>query len=75
MQKVTLHALPEEDPWTIDEFIERTEQNCRQAAIELNRRSLMVEEAVEEVVELVRKAAEDFRGESSTIFDFDLDGG
>lgn len=72
MQKVTLHALPEDDPWTVEEFVEKTEDNCRQAALELNRRSLMVEEAVEEVLELVRKAAESYKNEESGGMDYDF---
>ncbi|KAJ1525369.1 hypothetical protein ONE63_010185 [Megalurothrips usitatus] len=61
MQKVTLQALPDTDPWSVEEFLENTEDTCRQAAVELHRKSLMVEEAVEEVLELVRKAAREFR--------------
>ncbi|XP_052132221.1 dynein axonemal heavy chain 5, partial [Frankliniella occidentalis] len=61
MQKVTLQALPDCDPWSVEEFLEKTEDTCRQAAVELHRKSLMVEEAVEEVLELVRKAAREFR--------------
>jgi dynein heavy chain len=60
MQKVTLRALPTDEPWTVEEFLERTEDTCHSAAVELNRMSLMVEEAVEEVLDLVKKAAEEF---------------
>ncbi|VVC99767.1 unnamed protein product [Leptidea sinapis] len=52
MQDVSLINLPEETPWTVDEFIENVESNCRNACVELNRKSLMVEEAVEEVLDL-----------------------
>ncbi|XP_049782831.1 dynein axonemal heavy chain 5 [Schistocerca cancellata] len=58
MQKVCLHALPQDEPWSVEEFLQQTEDICRNAAIELNRKSLMVEEAVEEVLELVRRAGE-----------------
>ncbi|BES98150.1 dynein heavy chain [Nesidiocoris tenuis] len=61
IQNVNLHVLPQNKPWTIEEFIERTDENCRHAAVELNRKSLMVEEAVEEILELVRKSAEEFK--------------
>lgn len=74
MQKATLHALPDDEPWTVDEFINCTEENCRIAALELNRRSLMVEEAVEEVLELVRQAAENFKGETGSDVDFGFNG-
>ncbi|KAG8296780.1 hypothetical protein J6590_049807 [Homalodisca vitripennis] len=74
MQTITLHALPTEEPWTVDEFIENTEGACRHAAIELNRKSQMVEEAVEEVLELVRKAAEVFKAtHENDDFDFIVD--
>ncbi|KAG5316099.1 DYH5 protein, partial [Acromyrmex insinuator] len=70
MRKVTLHALPESDqPWTIEEFIEKNEEICRNAAIDLHRKSTMVEEAVEEVLQLVRKATDNFKSNSNQ-FDF-----
>lgn len=56
MQSISLHALPEadEEPWTIEEFVEKNDMICRSAATELHRKSLMVEEAVEEILMLVR---------------------
>lgn len=58
MQNVDLYALPEieQQPWTIEYFCEKTDSMCRSAAEELHRKSLMVEEAVEEILVLVRKA-------------------
>lgn len=72
MRKVTLHALPESDqPWTIEEFIEKNEEICRMAAVDLHRKSTMVEEAVEEVLQLVRKAIDSFKSTTnSNQFDF-----
>lgn len=72
MQKVTLHALPEsEQPWTIEEFVEKNEEICRMAAVDLHRKSTMVEEAVEEVLQLVRKAIDSFQSTAdSHQFDF-----
>lgn len=62
MQEVTLQILPgDEEIWTVEEFLEKSEDSCRQAAIELNRKSQMVEEAVEEVLELVDKASQIFQ--------------
>lgn len=57
MQLIQLHALPEinEEPWTIDTFCNRIDNVCRGAAIELHKKSLMVEEAVEEIMVLVKK--------------------
>ncbi|XP_076639069.1 dynein axonemal heavy chain 1 isoform X1 [Colletes latitarsis] len=72
MQKITLHSLPESDqPWTIEEFVEKTEEICRLAAVDLYRKSMMVEEAVEEVLDLVKNAAENFKSAAnSNQFDF-----
>lgn len=72
MQKVTLHALPESDqPWTIEEFVEKNEEICRITAIDLHRKSMMIEEAVEEVLQLVRKATDIFKSTAnSNQFDF-----
>lgn len=33
MQQVTLQALPTDEPWTVEEFLERTEDTCRNAAV------------------------------------------
>ncbi|RZC39074.1 dynein heavy chain 5, axonemal [Asbolus verrucosus] len=66
MQAVQLHALPEvdEEPWTIDFFCDKMDDICRSAATELHRKSLMVEEAVEEILTLVRKARIDCPSET-----------
>lgn len=61
MQTITLHSLPEDEPWTIEEFIEKIEEACRASAVDLHRKSLMVEEAVEEVLDLVKNAAKSFK--------------
>lgn len=67
MQKVTLHSLPESDqPWMIEEFVEKNEEICRMAAIDLHRKSMMVEEAVEEVLQLVRKATDIFKSTANS---------
>ncbi|PSN54190.1 Dynein heavy chain 5, partial [Blattella germanica] len=75
MQKATLQALPTDEPWTVEEFLENTEDSCRFAAVELHRKSLMVEEAVEEVLELVKKAAQAFKANTGADdFDFLTEG-
>ena len=58
MQTITLHALPEnrEKPWPIEVFYQKIEEACRTSAVELHRKSLMIEEAVEEILSLVKKA-------------------
>lgn len=48
----------------------------RNTALELNRKSLMVEEAVEEVLDLVKKAAQQFNNDNmSAEFDFMMEEG
>lgn len=76
MQTITLHALPEidEEPWTLEYFCERTETICRVAATELHRKSLMVEEAVEEILQLVRKAQQDYPSVLVDDIEFCFDG-
>jgi len=77
MQKTTLHTLPESDqPWMIEEFVEKNEEICRMAAIDLHRKSLMIEEAVEEVLQLVRKSMDNFKSTgNSNQFEFLIDEG
>lgn len=57
MQLIQLHALPEmnEQPWNIDFFCNTIDSVCRNAATELHKKSLMIEEAVEEIMTLVKK--------------------
>ncbi|KAJ8672889.1 hypothetical protein QAD02_004150 [Eretmocerus hayati] len=62
MQNIVLHSLPEEESWTVDEFMEKTDETCRSAAVDLHRKSRMVEEAVEEVLSLVKNASQMFKG-------------
>ncbi|XP_057658943.1 dynein axonemal heavy chain 5 [Diorhabda carinulata] len=58
MQVIQLYALPDigEDPWTVDMFCNKIDTICRNSAIELQKKSLMVEEAVEEILSLVKRA-------------------
>lgn len=57
MQNIQLHALPDiNDPWDIEYFCNETDNVCRNAAAELHKKSLMVEEAVEEILLLVKRA-------------------
>lgn len=51
----------DDEKWTVDEFLEKSEETCRYAAIELNRKSNMVSEAVEEVLSLVQNATQVFK--------------
>ncbi|KAF5296158.1 hypothetical protein FQA39_LY12612 [Lamprigera yunnana] len=77
MQTVTLHCLPEpyEEPWGLEQFCESNESVCRSAASELHRKSLMVEEAVEEILTLVKNAQAKYPAlmGDGTVFFFDDD--
>lgn len=67
MQDITLQTLPPAgQTWTIEEFLDKNEESCRLAAIELNRKSQMVSEAVEEVLNLVQNATQTFKSMIST---------
>lgn len=61
MQSISLHALPdlEEKAWTIENFAEKNDSICRNSAMELQKKSLMIEEAVEEILELVKTSSID----------------
>lgn len=61
MQEISLQTFPVDELWTVKQFLDKNEDACRAAAIELNRKSQMVEEAVEEVLDLVQKASVIFR--------------
>lgn len=70
-------SISENETWSVDEFLEKNEEACRNAAIELNRKSQMVEEAVEEVLDLVQKATQTFKrmvGIENDIFNDEEDG-
>lgn len=58
MQTIQLHALPEDgdQPWEIDEFCDQIDEICRASAAELHKKCMMVEEAVEEILLLVKRA-------------------
>uniref|UniRef100_A0A8W7PQG3 Dynein, axonemal, heavy chain 5 n=1 Tax=Anopheles coluzzii TaxID=1518534 RepID=A0A8W7PQG3_ANOCL len=74
MQDITLQSFPPDDEmWTVEEFLENNEEACRQAAIELNRKSQMVEEAVEEVLDLVHRASQTFKRMVGAENDFFVD--
>ncbi|CAB3374843.1 Hypothetical predicted protein [Cloeon dipterum] len=72
MQRVKMHALPSSGkPWSVEEFADRNEFTCCRAATELHRKSLMVEEAVEEILDLVKKAAPAFKTSTTELDEFD----
>ncbi len=50
MSYVKLYALPESQPWTLDRFLDEIKHTCREAAKDLHRVSMMVEDAVEDLI-------------------------
>ena len=58
LQSITemiLYEFPTEDPWTLEYFLEKIKEKCVYAAVELQRKSLMIEEAIEDLIELARE--------------------
>lgn len=71
MQSVSLHVLPDDDElWSVENFIDKVEATCRGAATELHRKSLMVEEAVEEILILVKNATQEIQSAQPDELDF-----
>ena len=56
MTELELYELPRDQPWTLDHFLDRVKARCVFAARELQRRSLMVEEAIEDLIEIATEA-------------------
>ena len=47
-----LYEFPRDEPWTLDYFLERVKEKCVYAAGELQRKSVMVEEAIEDLIQI-----------------------
>ncbi len=52
MNSIQLHALPEGQPWTLEKFLSEIKMTCRSAACDLHRVSMMIEDAVEDLIAL-----------------------
>ena len=55
LQSITemiLYEFPNDDPWTVEYFLDRIKERCVLAAGELQRKSMMVEEAIEDLIEI-----------------------
>ena len=52
LSHIPLYELPSGEPWTVHQFLETVKTNCRAAAVEINRKNEMIEEAVEDIIEL-----------------------
>eukprot|EP00118_Oscarella_pearsei_P013119 m.101516 g.101516 ORF g.101516 m.101516 type:complete len:4701 (+) comp37133_c1_seq2:73-14175(+) len=53
MLNVPLCEMPENEPWTVDQFVERTRTLCQTGQEFLESKSLLVEKAAEEVISLL----------------------
>ena len=62
MLAVKLCAMPEGKPWTIEEFVRRTNELCCAGALVLDAKSALVEKAAEQVISLLIGESE-FPGE------------
>ena len=56
MDSIKLYALPKSEPWTLDRFLEEIKDACKDAAADLNRKSVMIEDAVEDLIGLALQA-------------------
>ena len=56
MDSIKLYALPKSEPWTLDRFLEEIKDACKEAAADLNRKSVMIEDAVEDLIGLALQA-------------------
>ena len=66
---VELYELPSEEPWTLEQFLEKVKTKCKVGSKELQKRSTMVEDAIEDLIALAlefKNGAEVGDGESGT---------
>ena len=47
---VQLSELPTECPWTVDTFVDKIKTKCKEGFKELNKKSMMIEDAVEDLI-------------------------
>ena len=52
MDSILLYALPKTEPWTLERFLDEIKKACKEAANDLHRRSVMIEDAVEDLIGL-----------------------
>lgn len=53
MATTTLCQLPQDEPWTVEEFLENTQELCTKGATVLQTKSLVVQEAASELIEML----------------------
>ena len=52
MLNVELYSFPTKEPWTTDKFLEEVKQKCKNGSKELQKKSTMVEDAIEDLISL-----------------------
>jgi dynein heavy chain len=52
MSYVELYELPTAEPWTLDIFLDKVKQKCKLGSKELQKKSTMVEDAIEDLIAL-----------------------
>ena len=52
ISEMELYEFPKSEPWTLEHFLEKVKENCVFVANELQRKSLMVEEAIEDLIRI-----------------------
>ena len=75
--EVQLSSLPEAEPWTIDQFVDNIKAKCKEGTKELHKKSMMIEDAVEDLillaldftpeVDIVKKESDDEESETREI--------
>ncbi|EDO32004.1 predicted protein [Nematostella vectensis] len=58
ISEITLCEVPDDQPWTTDEFITKTQKICNRVGGILDKKSLQVEEAVHELVDIFKLSLE-----------------
>lgn len=79
MATTNLCQLPEEDPWTVDHFLDNTQMLCSKGAQLLQTKSMVVEEAANELINMlctIDMAEEESKEEEEPVVaqDADLEG-
>ena len=49
---VELYSIPSAEPWTVETFVENIRAKCREGSMELNKKSIMIEDAIEDLITL-----------------------
>ena len=67
MTQVPLVELPEDEPWTVDEFFERTRKLCQKGAHILQTKSINVEDAAIELINMLMEDSQHDKKEPTQI--------